>query len=235
MQAKKKFHAKIVLTLTTLLCFYLAPSLAIASVENITIKKQHTPWKVWRADEKLSVSYRMNTFNNLIEVKANAALQSTSIGFICFIEDLPQISNWLDNAESAELISKISNNESIFITRFTGFWPIASRDIVVHSRYWQNPDLSLEIVISDAGESITKNKDTIRMQVISAYWKIVPTQLGHINISYQFIVDPKGNMPIWLTKRMTLSGIWTTLNNIKNQLPNSKCQQQSRADIKELG
>ena len=223
-QAKKKFQAKTILTLTTLISFYLTPSLAIENVENIIIKKQHTPWEIWRTDKKLSVSYRMNTFNNLIEVKANATLQSTSIGFICFIEDLPQISNWLDNAESAELISKISNNESIFITRFKGFWPLTTRDIVVHSRYWQNPDLSLEIVISDAGESITKNKDTIRMQVISAYWKIVPTQLDHINISYQSIVDPKGNIPQWLAKTITLNSIWTTLVNLKVQLPTSLCQ-----------
>ncbi len=188
-QAKKKFRAIKVFALTTLLCVFLAPSLVMASAENVIVKNQDMSWEIWRSDKLLSVSYRINSDTNLIEVKATATLRSSPTGFICFIENLPEISNWLDNANSAEVISKISNNESIFITRFTGFWPVAARDVVVHSRYWQNPDLSLEIVVTDAGESIAKNQGTIRMQVLSAHWKIVPTVNSNIDISYQFTVD----------------------------------------------
>jgi len=72
------------------------------------------------------------------------------------------------------------------------------------------------------------------MQVLKAHWQIVPTKVNQIEIRYQFIVDPKGNIPQWLTKPMTLNGIWTTLNNMREQLPNSKWQQKRRVDIKEL-
>ncbi len=71
------------------------------------------------------------------------------------------------------------------------------------------------------------------MQVLKAHWLVVPTKTSQIEISYQFIVDPKGNIPQWLIKPMTLNGIWTTLNNIREQLPNSPGQQKSRADIQE--
>jgi hypothetical protein len=54
-----------------------------------------------------------------------------------------------------------------------------------------------------------------------------------ITITYQFMVDPKGNLPLWLTKPMTLNGIWTTLHNIQNQLPQSKWQRQVNENIQE--
>jgi hypothetical protein len=195
---------------------------------------QQKPWQLWRSNEALKVSYRASEYDDLIEIKAQAQLASSLGGFIHFIEDLSNIAHWLDNAESAEIISQISNNENIFITRFKGLWPVSARDMVVHSRYWQNPDLSLEIAVTDAGETIKKTNKAIRMQVLKAHWTIVPTALGQIDISYQFIVDPAGNIPQWLTKTMTLRSIWSTLDNLSTQLPESKWQQQHRPGIKEL-
>jgi hypothetical protein len=72
------------------------------------------------------------------------------------------------------------------------------------------------------------------MKVYSAHWKIVPIALGKIRITYQFIVDPNGNIPQWIARPMTLKGIWTTLNNMKEQLPNSQWQQQTKKTIREL-
>lgn len=197
-------------------------------------KSKHEAWQVWRQDAELKVSYRASQYDDLIEIKAQAQLASSLAGFIYFIEDLNQLPHWLDNAESAKVINQIALNENIFITRFKGLWPVSAREMVVYSHYWQNNDLSVEIAVKDASDSITATKNTVRMQVIKAHWQIVPTKVNQIKINYQFIVDPKGNIPQWLTKPMTLNGIWTTLNNIREQLPHSQWQQKSRIDIQEL-
>ncbi len=235
----KNFIVTILLVVFSVL-FGLYSSVSLASKNNNALVSinadtaQQKPWQLWRTNEALKISYRASEYDDLIEIKAQAQLTSSLGGFIYFIEDLSNIANWLDNAKSAEIISQISNNENIFITRFKGLWPVAARDMVVHSRYWQNPDLSLEIAVTDAGETIKKTNQAIRMQVLKAHWTIVPTTLGQIDISYLFIVDPAGNIPQWLTKTMTLRSIWTTLDNLSKQLPESKWQQQRRADIEEL-
>lgn len=202
-------------------------------VKNIT-KVQEEPWKIWRSDNVIKISYRASNIKNLIEIKAQANLESTISGFIYFIEDLQKISNWLDNVKSAEMIRQFAANEHVFITRFRGLWPVSARNLVVHSRYWQNEDLSVEIAINDASHTIAQIQNSIRMQVISAHWHITPTKPNHLAISYQFIVDPKGNIPLWLTKPITLNGIWSTLNNIREQLPDSKWQQYTKDNIQEL-
>ncbi len=227
--------------LALLLCFY--STLTVATQKSIQIPvKESTqatntniqPWQIWREDDELIVSYRASAYKELIEIKAQAKLTSSIAGFIYFIEDLTQVHQWLDNAESAKIISQTAINKNTFVTRFKGLWPVSAREMVVHSHYWQNEDLSVEISVEDASDVVIATEDAVRMQVLKAHWHIVPTKVNQIEIRYQFIVDPKGNIPQWLTKPMTLNSIWTTLNNIRAQLPNSKWQQKTRVDIKEL-
>tara|TARA_R110000823_G_scaffold12803_2_gene42882 strand:+ start:5075 stop:5788 length:714 start_codon:yes stop_codon:yes gene_type:complete len=233
-QTKKTSAVTTLWLLTTLLSLYSVSSLAVKSTPQSMDKSKHEAWQVWRQDAELKVSYRASQYDDLIEIKAQAQLASSLAGFIYFIEDLNLLPHWLDNAESAKVINQIALNENIFITRFKGLWPVSAREMVVYSHYWQNNDLSVEIAVKDASDSITATKNTVRMQVIKAHWQIVPTKVNQIKINYQFIVDPKGNIPQWLTKPMTLNGIWTTLNNIREQLPHSQWQQKSRIDIQEL-
>ena len=230
---------KITLFLTALISFYSTYSLAAPNPDKMVSELTEKAWETWRSDNDLSVSYRISEYNDLIEIKAKAKLTSSIAGFVYFLEDLPETPNWLDNAESAKIVKQVSTNESIFIIRFDGLWPISAREMVVHSRYWQNKDLSLEIKITDAGDSMSANsiietESAIRMHILSAHWKIVPTDLNQIDITYQFTVDPKGNIPQWLTKSMTLNGIWTTLNNMREQLPKSIWQQHVNENIQEV-
>lgn len=190
-------------------------------------------WQEWRKNDVLKVSFRASELDGLIEIKAQAELKSTLSGFINFIEDLNNMPNWLDNAESAAMIKQISVNENIFVTRFNAFLLVSAREMVIHSHYWQNPDLSLEIAVTDASYAINKEPNVIRMQVFSADWKIIPTSAKTISITYQFIVDPKGDLPQWLIKPITLRGIWHTLTNLSSQLPESKWQNHNRSDIQE--
>lgn len=189
---------------------------------------------MWRESLQLKVSYRTSNDKNLIEIKAQATLNSSLSGFIYFIEDLPKMPSWLDNTESAEILEQFSASENIFITRFHGLWPVSAREMIVHSRYWQNDDLSLEIAVTDANDFIPAHRKAVRMKVHSAHWKITPISAHQIDISYQFMVDPRGNIPQWLTKTMTLNGIWTTLSNLQEQLPKSHWQQKQKEHIQEL-
>lgn len=232
-QTKKTSAATTLWLLTILFGLFSLSSLAAENNSQSKDKSKNEPWQVWRQDAELKVSYRTSQYNDLLEIKAQAQVASSLAGFMYFLEDLALLPVWLDNAESAKIINQITANENIFITRFKGLWPVSAREMVVHSHYWQNDNLSVEIAVKDASDSIIATKNTIRMQVLKAHWLVVPTKTSQIEISYQFIVDPKGNIPQWLTKPMTLNGIWTTLNNIREQLPNSPGQQKSRADIQE--
>jgi hypothetical protein len=237
-QVKKFSTLKAVVIFSALLSltstFSLATQGSTAITNQNTIIAQEKPWKVWRTADNLKASYRDSSIKNLIEIKAQATIESNLAGFICFLEDLAKTPNWLDNAKSAKLISQIAANEYTFITGFKSVWPFSAREIVAHSRYWQNQDLSIDILVNDAGDLIAKTKNVIRMKVISAHWKVVPTKPDQIAITYQFIVNPKGSIPKWLAKPIAFNSIWTTLKNMRAQIPKSKCQQQVNDNIQEI-
>jgi hypothetical protein len=196
-------------------------------------------WKTWKENKNIKVNYQQIKGSNLIEIKATLNVKSSLAGFLLFIQDTKNIKQWLDNAKSSEVLKQLAPQENIFITRFKSYWPISARYMVVNSRYWQNDDLSLEIAVKDVIEkkSLEKeyiNNDMIKIEVIKAHWLIEPTSDNNINIVYNIIADPKGSIPFWLTKRVSLNSLWKTMNNMHKQLPISPWQQQSLPNIKEF-
>lgn len=194
-------------------------------------------WTLWKSDNRQSVSYRKSETSALVEIKAQAQFDSSISGFLLFIQDTENIPNWLDNLQYSIVIKQFSAQENLFVNKFKGFLMVSDRDMAVRSRYWQNLDGSVEIAVSDAGTEVELTKNTIRMEVINAHWTIKPiantSDKPLIEIEYVFTVDPKGDLPMWIHKGASLSGIWKTLNNLQKQLPQSLWQHKRLANIVE--
>jgi len=175
--------------------------------------------------EDLSIYFREFDKSKALEIRAELKTQSTLSGFLLFILDAENVSSWLDNANSTDVLQRISPSEIVFVTTFNRFGPIRARDMVIRSKFWQNSDLSVEIENTDEGNSIPVPADTIRMAIEAARWHITPQADQTIGIRYTFIADPKGKLPFWLRRSLALKGIWNTMQNIDEQLPRSKWQQ----------
>ena len=206
--------------------------------QNLQVNMQDKDiWKLWRKNETLTVSYRPadnNNNNKLIEIKATATVNSTLSGFLLFLQDYANIPNWLDNASRATLLQQISARENIFITYFDAFWPVKPREMVIHSRYWQNPDLSIELSVNDANEEIAKTTKAIRIKVVKAHWRITPLSAKQIKIEHIISADPRGNIPLWLANKLSLRSMWSSIKALGVQLPKSSWQKKYIPGIKEF-
>jgi len=191
-------------------------------------------WTTWKESKHIKVDYKNIDASDLIEIKAKATIKSSLSGFILFIQDTQNINQWLDNVHSSNVLNVVTPQENIFITHFNRYWPISERYMVVTSRYWQNSDLSLEISMRDINNERYLEKDKIKIEVKKAHWRIQPNKDNTITIEYTVIADPKGKIPVWLTKRLSLNGLWKTMNNLQEQLPLSRWQSHTIENIKEL-
>jgi len=190
----------------------------------------------------------------LVEIKATAKVNSTLAGFLLFIQQVDNTSNWLVNASTSKIIKQISVSENVFYIKFLGVWPLRPRLLVLHSAYWQNDDLSVEISLSD-DNSITDTKINkllgedmhkfLRIKTYQAHWKITPDKRNTAKlaeqtvpppllIEYTFIADGIGDSPKWLAEHLALKSIWKSMRNIKRQLPTSQWQESSIEGITEL-
>ncbi|WP_281557278.1 START domain-containing protein [Thalassomonas sp. RHCl1] len=190
-------------------------------------------WQLWRENEHSRVRYRPVNDSPLIEISAELKLSSTLSGFLLFLQDYPNIPNWLDNASQARLLAQITPRENIFITYFDGFWPVKAREMLIHSTYWQNPDLSVEIAVNDASHALENNTNAIRIKIHNAHWQLTPLADKQLKIHYRLIASPEGNLPLWLANKLSLRAMWKTLQALHKQLPLSKWQQKSIPGIKE--
>jgi hypothetical protein len=191
-------------------------------------------WKISKESNVTSVEYRNILNSDLIEIKAKTSIDSTLSGFLLFMQDTKNIALWLDNATESKIIKKIDKTKSILQTKFSGFWLVANRIMIIESHYWQNPDLSIEITSKNTKSNEMLDSKEILIDVISANWMIKPTSKNKIEVNYQFIVDAKGDLPHWLVNSMALKSTWKTLENLRKQLPLSAWQAKALSNIKEF-
>ncbi len=228
------------LSFLALICFLGDVSLTLANenTANISVVKSANsqPWISSRLNKNQQVEYRNIADSNLIEIRATMTVKSSLSAVLLFLQDTRNIPLWLHNASHSEIVESITVNENISITSFDAFWPVKTREMVIRSRYWQNENLSIEVVIIDESNNYLHliSKDAIPINILSAKWKISPLTNGDIHIEHVIIANPNGSIPHWLANRIALKSIWKTLINIKEQLPYSHYQQEKLINISEL-
>ena len=191
-------------------------------------------WHLWRQTDALALYYQEVEGTPLIEIKVQATLNSSLAGFLLFLQDYPMIPNWLDRAESATLISQVSDTENLFITRFKSVWPVSKREMIIRSRYWQNADLSVELAVKDASHEVPIHGEIIRIKVIRSHWLLKPISNNRLQINHTILADPKGNLPIWLVNQVSLRSMWASLQAMQQQLPLSPWQSMGIPWIQEM-
>lgn len=208
---------------------YLMPSFSVDAEEN----EPNFRWKNWRQKPSLQLQYR-DREDGLIEIHATFKTSSTLSGFLLFIQDLDNIQSWVAQSEKAQYLETFSNNEFIFKTKFSPVWPISERRLIVRSSHRQLTNGAIIINLEDVSELYpSDNEDVVTAKLIAGSWLITATGKNKIIGEYKLIIDPMGNVPLWLAKQASLSNMWDTLVNLQSQLPTSKWQEFQAPFIKE--
>jgi hypothetical protein len=174
----------------------------------------------------------------LTEIKVTALVNSSLSGFLLFIQDVSNTPTWLTNASSSKVIKQLSTTEHIFTVNFSAIWPVKSRHLQLHSQYWQNKNLSVEIQLKDDFSVDIAHKDAVRIKFYKGHWLLTPIlnneQQKQLIIEYTFIADNGGEMPKWFADQLALKSTLKSMKQMSLQLPQSKWQQQVIPGITEL-
>jgi hypothetical protein len=196
------------------------------------------PWTQWKKSTNLSVSSRVSTIDKLTEIKTTAIVNSSLSGFLLFIEDVNNTSAWLTNATSSKIVKQLSATDHIFTVNFSAIWPLKPRHLQLHSHYWQNDDLSVEIKLKDDFSLDIEHSDAVRIKFYEGHWLLTPIinnkRQKQLIIEYRFIADNGGEMPKWFADQLALKSILKSMKQMSQQLPQSKWQQHTKPGIIEL-
>lgn len=213
----------------TMIICHLMPSFSVIAEES----EPYFRWKNWRQKPDLQIQYR-DREDSLIEIHASFSATSTLSGFLFFIQDLDNVQSWVAQSKKAEYLEIFSSNEFVFKTQFSPVWPISERHLIVRSSHQQLSDGTIKINLEDVSELYPSgNEDVVTAKLIAGSWSIKATGSDKLEGDYKLVIDPMGDVPLWLAKQASLSNMWDTLVNLQSQLPTSKWQAFQAPFIKE--
>ncbi|MDX2369133.1 MAG: hypothetical protein QNK36_12130, partial [Colwellia sp.] len=177
-----------------------------------------SPWKKWKNYKNLSVSSRVSTIDKLTEIKATALVDSSLSGFLLFIQDVNNTPKWLANANSSEIVKQLSSTENIFTVNFSAIWPLKPRHLQLHSHYWQNNDLSVEIQLKDDFSVDITHSNAVRVKFYEGHWLLTPIlnneQQKQLIVEYTFIANSGGELPKWFADQLALKSILKSMKKM---------------------
>ena len=189
-------------------------------------------WKLWKSEAEIEV-FQRKLVNGLVEVKAKMHINTRISAFIALLDDTENISLWLDRVESSTVLEQLAVNENIVYSRFAAPWPAKDRDMVTYSRYWQKPNGTLVLEISDLSSYLPQKNNYLRITNVSARWTLIPLKNSEVIIIYQAFADPGGKLPHWLINHLALSSVYNTFLGLRNRLVFPQYQNAHYPNIKE--
>lgn len=209
--------------------------LALCCLESSAADKKEAKWDLVKNKKGVKVYTRkvegiaFKEFKGILNVKASLA---SLVALVTDVEVSPQ---WLANCSKSELLKQISPQETYVYSLSKAPWPVKNRDAIVHNAISQDKDTRV-VTIKQTGKPdyIEKKKGITRVKRIQGFWQFTPQKDGHVEIIYQVLSDPGGQIPVWLVNSSLASQPYQTLLKMQKVVKREKYQNATVAFIAEL-
>lgn len=177
---------------------------------------QDGAWSLVKENGKTRVYTRSNKDSKIKEVRIRTQMNVDFEHFIKVLSDVPKYNKWVYKGRNAKLLDQINDNEMYYFMESDFPFPLSDRDMVIHSRQWRDPVSKTYNSKSVAvPHYLPKDKKMVRLPMLEAYWKISPRPNGGIEIDYQALADPGGNLPAWLINLAITQGPIKTMEQLE--------------------
>jgi len=186
--------------------------LILLQIPDTIAQNRDSTWVMAKNKDDIELYARFPEESRFKEVKATCVFLAEIPDLIETVLDVESYPDWVSNIKEGGRLEKISDREYInyYIADFP--WPLKDRDVVLHTILVQEED-SKSVYIKLEGRStfIPEKKSIVRIQNIHAYWYFTPEPSGMVRVSYQMLVDPGGNIPVWLINKFLIEGPYQNL------------------------
>ena len=190
----------------------------VAGNQCVSPNSEH--WETWRIKDDNKLQIKRNTSTGIHGLRAEFSLPLTTKEFIEFLYQQNKITQWLDNAKTAKVVALTPNTNLVEIV-FRGFLFVKPRRMVAVSTINHIADELTYIEVKN-DDSLAPAKNVIDVSIINAFWCITKTSEKSIHVSYQALVDPKGDIPLWISNKFARKSIWNTIMNINDYFKQSQ-------------
>ena len=170
--------------------------------------------------------YTKRMANGMTAVKLTASAQATLSGVVQLFSDVDDYGQWGYKMLEAKLVQRKSLYEHHYYAKFDFPWPLADRDIVLHSVMSQ--DANTKTVSYDNKAVIglvAEQKGVVRITEAQTQWRFHAPKNGWMYLEQYVYSDPGGDIPGWATDFVINAGPVETIKGIRNRLQAERYQQ----------
>jgi hypothetical protein len=180
-------------------------------------------WELKSEKDGTKVYYRRSS--EIYEVKLTAAFKTPLTGFRELLFDVSRYSTWGYKCTDVRLIKQVSATEFYYYVRIDFPWPMADRDLVMHTTMQQDPNNHRIVIFSEATpDMVPPVEGIVRIRDAHTKWVLIPGQDNWVYGAYEIYSNPGGNIPDWLVNMAIDVGPKETFQNIRGLLREPRYQ-----------
>lgn len=190
--------------------------------------------QVWEKmiDRDGIIIYEADSSANIKKFKAEFEIQSTLSGAVGLLMDIDSYKEWIHSVDKAYLVKSVS--DSIYYYHFFVIVkPIIKKDGVVKATISQNKKTKIVYSRSNANVKTNKVKGFNRITEFGNIWRFTPVQNNKIKVTYTGYGNVQSEFTYFFIRRIILSGIYQTMDNMRNRVRSIKYQNISLDFIEE--
>ena len=219
---------RIILSLT-LSTMALLPNFLFAQAEN-----EHE-WELKRDKGGIQVYMREQDDSDIKELKFTTEIEASLNAVAAILTDVEGFDDWVYASMESYTIEEISDTEVYYYTSLDFPWPLSNRDLVLHSKFWQDEEtLAIHSATTSAHDRMEELEDFIRITKADLYWTFTPIGNGKVRVDYQLNSDPGGKIPAWMINIAADQGPLQTMIKFKEEIAKEKYRNAKLAFVQEF-
>lgn len=188
-----------------------------------SISDSSDSWQLKKSENGIFVYTRNAQGSDYKELKAVYQIKTSMSSVIALLNDVDSYPQWIYKCERSKLIKKSSDQDLIRYQSIVAPWPVDNRDMVLEAHSYQDPKTGIVYQeVKCLPDHIPAVKDHVRIREFRARWTITPLKNGIIEVQYELLLNPGGNIPAWLVNMAVVDGPYDTSVKMKEWLMKEK-------------
>ncbi len=195
-----------------------------------------TGWKLARDHAGVKVYLRQSPDSKIKELRFTSTVEASLNAIAYLLTNVEGFDNWVYASVKSETIHKISDQEIYYYTEMDFPWPFSNRDLVLYSKFWQDPHtLALHSKTTSAHWLLPEKDGIVRITVADLRWTFTPLGNGLVRVDYYMKSDPGGHIPAWLVNLAADQGPLQTMALLRKELQKDLYRNKKLAFVHEPG
>jgi hypothetical protein len=182
-------------------------------------------WKLQKDNDGIKVMTRASDESPFDEFRATMQLNQPIHALVAVLQDIESMPEWAYNVKSASILKESADTVQYYYTEVSIPFPFTNRDAVYRNTYHWNSDSSLLVVnIQMLPEYIEEKENLVRIPLGRGFWRVNVVDDKTLDITFQMLVDPGGNVPSWLANMFVNETPVQTFTRLREVIRDKKYQ-----------